>query len=634
MPEGLKIQVGADVQQAVKALSQDVPKAADKAGDSFQKLGAIVEKSSVTFNRTLPQSFTKSKAAVLQLQAPLSKLGDTLETLRAKLGARQSFLNIEKDPAKVAALNREISLLNAEILRVGNIGRQGFDGLGNAISKVPPQLATVASGAGKTFSILRQAAFILPGIGIAGLIGGLTDLVAGLFETGNAFSQADVFAGQFNNRIKAIKESVESLKDALEFEGKIKKLGLELSGLSGDSLSIGKSAVDIAQSNKLLPELDNRIKQLTESNKNLVTGFLKTNEVLGKLGAGSQLVNLVRQFGAIENIPSSLGDKLNKTDKELLRQYQETNTEIKALRKQRTETVQGIAIDSLGILVDINKGIKSEQEKLSKPIKVPTLKIKPTKVEVLRPELGSIQIELPTVFDVLSEDARSRFAQQIDKLNEKIKTIGKPVILPFKLNLSPESINNNNIVAQLKKQQEIIAQTFGISTEESPLTRIQKEAVLAAQTINDVLQPAFKGLFDAIVAGESPLKAFFSGLGVAVQQLIQKLISAAVTAAILSAIFPAGVGGAKGFGAIFGKLLGFADGGLVTGPQLALIGEGQGTSKSNPEVVAPLDKLKGMLAGMGGGGMQRVIVTGRLRGNDMVLQNARTSRYQNRTTGR
>jgi hypothetical protein len=38
----------------------------------------------------------------------------------------------------------------------------------------------------------------------------------------------------------------------------------------------------------------------------------------------------------------------------------------------------------------------------------------------------------------------------------------------------------------------------------------------------------------------------------------------------------------------------FADGGIVSGPTLGLMGEYPGAS-SNPEVIAPLDKLKGML---------------------------------------
>ena len=71
----------------------------------------------------------------------------------------------------------------------------------------------------------------------------------------------------------------------------------------------------------------------------------------------------------------------------------------------------------------------------------------------------------------------------------------------------------------------------------------------------------------------------------------------------------------------------FAEGGLVTGPTTALIGEGIGTTAANPEVVAPLDKLKSMI----GGGTQNVVVEGRLSGNDIFLSNARTKFNRNRT---
>jgi len=54
----------------------------------------------------------------------------------------------------------------------------------------------------------------------------------------------------------------------------------------------------------------------------------------------------------------------------------------------------------------------------------------------------------------------------------------------------------------------------------------------------------------------------------------------------------------------------FANGGIVSGPTMGLIGEYPG-AKSNPEVVAPLDKLKDI---MGGGGGQFI-----LRGSDLVL---------------
>jgi hypothetical protein len=54
----------------------------------------------------------------------------------------------------------------------------------------------------------------------------------------------------------------------------------------------------------------------------------------------------------------------------------------------------------------------------------------------------------------------------------------------------------------------------------------------------------------------------------------------------------------------------FANGGIISGPTMGLMGEYPG-AKTNPEVVAPLDKLKGMMDGGGGNFV--------LRGSDLVL---------------
>jgi hypothetical protein len=55
----------------------------------------------------------------------------------------------------------------------------------------------------------------------------------------------------------------------------------------------------------------------------------------------------------------------------------------------------------------------------------------------------------------------------------------------------------------------------------------------------------------------------------------------------------------------------FANGGIISGPTMGLMGEYPG-AQNNPEVVAPLDKLKDMIGGGGGGEFV-------LRGNDLIL---------------
>jgi hypothetical protein len=70
-----------------------------------------------------------------------------------------------------------------------------------------------------------------------------------------------------------------------------------------------------------------------------------------------------------------------------------------------------------------------------------------------------------------------------------------------------------------------------------------------------------------------------------------------------------------------GNIPAFANGGIISGPTLGLMGEYPGAS-SNPEVVAPLDKLKDMLGGGGGG-------TFVLRGQDLLLSVNRAQKASN-----
>ena len=63
----------------------------------------------------------------------------------------------------------------------------------------------------------------------------------------------------------------------------------------------------------------------------------------------------------------------------------------------------------------------------------------------------------------------------------------------------------------------------------------------------------------------------------------------------------------------------FAKGGIISAPTMGLMGEYPG-AKNNPEVVAPLDRLKGLI-GDSRGRAQQVNVGGsfELRGQDLVV---------------
>ena len=80
--------------------------------------------------------------------------------------------------------------------------------------------------------------------------------------------------------------------------------------------------------------------------------------------------------------------------------------------------------------------------------------------------------------------------------------------------------------------------------------------------------------------------------------------------------------------AAFAAIPKFAAGGIVSGPTMGLMGEYPG-AKSNPEVIAPLSKLQGMLD-QGNGGSTAMTGEFVLRGQDLVVALARAEKQRNR----
>jgi len=158
------------------------------------------------------------------------------------------------------------------------------------------------------------------------------------------------------------------------------------------------------------------------------------------------------------------------------------------------------------------------------------------------------------------------------------------------------------------------------------------------KTLEDGMMSVLTKLGDELAQGADSFEEYAQNVKGMLKDVIGGLISQGVTAAITNALtstsflppflIPVVAGAAAGLArTAFNSLIpAFAEGGLVTGPTLGLIGEGIGTNASNPEVIAPLDKLKGF---MNGG--DRVVVEGVIKGNDIFLSNQRTKQSRFRT---
>jgi TP901 family phage tail tape measure protein len=150
-------------------------------------------------------------------------------------------------------------------------------------------------------------------------------------------------------------------------------------------------------------------------------------------------------------------------------------------------------------------------------------------------------------------------------------------------------------------------------------TQMQTVAALGEAVGNAIFQASADGaasLADLAKAGANAARSFIAqqiAMGVAAQ--VRSALGTGLAGLLLAPI----AGGAAA--ALFNRLIPkFADGGIISGPTFGLMGEYPGAS-TNPEVVAPLSKLKGMLQDAGGGA---VAVYGRLSGADILISSERS----------
>lgn len=520
-----------------------------------------------------------------------------IQDVSLKLKDQQSILkNLQVEYARLdtaAARSKagqliatDIKIAKEEISRLGAVSASSF--------------GQVGTGATKALGAVRGLANILPGIGIAGLIGGLTSLVAGLFESAEGFSKTELAAARFTQAMKDSKNALDELGDSLDFGAKFEKLRLELQGLSGLNLQSGGSLIDVTTGLAKIQEINNEIGKLNKTNDELVRGFTNTVQTLNKIGVTSKLSKLALEFKGLENIPASLSNVLPDTEKAILSQFTETNNRIKELTKQRL----GLFREGSLSLASIPLGIAKE---LNKEIKVPAaVKIKPKKLEI-RPELGSIDIVLPTFLDP-KEDLRSRLTKQLENL---FKDLNLKIPIGVDLSLPGKAFQN--------------LQKSATESVEKIRNQLIADANAIANAVSNVLAPAFSSFFNAILEGKDPLKAFFQSLIQSIQQVISQLIAAAIKALVLRALTG---GSSAGIGAIFGALAGRASGGPVEAGVPYLVGE------HRAEVFVPRESGRiepsVRAAGVSASQLIKVHVVGSIDGRTINLVQSRQSAYERR----
>ena len=187
-------------------------------------------------------------------------------------------------------------------------------------------------------------------------------------------------------------------------------------------------------------------------------------------------------------------------------------------------------------------------------------------------------------------------------------------------------------------EEEIDDGTDAIIENFAKLKEAATSSMMRAAEVSSAFGMAFGNAVADVVSGEKTAAQALKGLAL---QAIRAVIQMAKANVIANATSPANAANALSGGlatpafivaglsmleAFLGGISSFADGGIVSGPTLGLVGEYPG-ARTNPEVIAPLDKLRGMLGG------QAVQVTGKISGRDILLTSERNAIDRNRVRG-
>jgi hypothetical protein len=150
--------------------------------------------------------------AVKTVDGTVLKLNNSLDALQQKLKAKQNLLVTEKDITKIQLYQAEIRELKQQLEKVSKIVLPSPPAtFASTVQKSTSAIEGLSKGAGSAFSALRKLAYLIPGIGIAGLIGQFTELAITIFKGGNVL---DFFSNKVGGSKKSVEDQAKAIREA------------------------------------------------------------------------------------------------------------------------------------------------------------------------------------------------------------------------------------------------------------------------------------------------------------------------------------------------------------------------------------------------------------------------------------
>lgn len=200
------------------------------------------------------------------------------------------------------------------------------------------------------------------------------------------------------------------------------------------------------------------------------------------------------------------------------------------------------------------------------------------------------------------------------------------------LNLLPDKIESVSAANErLKQTNEDVANSFSkikpeIKGIEDLLSPLQKSLVMGIEAFANLAESGFKSMKELAAAVRQSIAVI---VGDMIKVFVAKALAGLPPTPFMLAIAPAIAALAGSLGKSLIMKIGapkLAEGGLAFGPTMATVGDNR-NARVDPEVIAPLSKLKGMLTDVGG--MGGVLET-RISGNDLIILLNRSQKTLNR----
>ncbi len=325
---------------------------------------------------------------------------------------------------------------------------------------------------------------------------------------------------------------------------------------------------------------------LTEANKNLTLEEQKRNIEVQIEQQKKLVAELEAEKAAKDKIAEKFGGKAIKEQKEANAAFATANSELATMSTMLDEV--NTKLEKTPVIIE---EVKDETEDLT------------TKSRELKNTIGFLINELE---EVPSENI---WKPTEDGAKDLTQTLGH---LFNKLEETPVQ----GLTAELTTAETIMQALSGAATTfGSIIGTAFADMITGAKSAKDGLIDMAKGIIAAALAASQA-------------SIIEAMINSGkftgpAAPIVIPALIASGVALVQG---LFSGLPAFADGGIVSGPTLGLVGEYPG-AKTNPEVIAPLDKLRSMMGG------QHVQVTGKISGRDILLTSERNAIDRNRVRG-